>query len=256
MSGTIPGTTFNNPPGIIPAQVPPDPYWISNTPFDAFAQKFGVRLLWEKAHACPCAWSASIKGSALASCNTCSGLGWYWDRAIGPFPMMLSYAHSPLAADEPGTIFNEKFGQVISADPLLTIMYGPSSGVWAQASEFDRYTEVDSFWRFNATLYAGQKMMLPYTQNVTVESLQYFNQATSSVSAITDYGVTGSFVSAYNLPYGQAFVVEFYANPQFVASKRAGSLPHVRPFVQGTIPLPKRFRLVQLDYWLRMQGNY
>lgn len=256
MSGTLPGTQFNNPPGIIPALVPPDPYWVSNTPYDAMVGQFGTRVLWEKAHACPCQWTQPVKGSPLPSCHTCSGLGWYWDKPIGPFPVMLTYAHSPLAADEPGTIINDRFGQIMSADPLLVLAYGANSGVWAEASEYDRYTEVDAYWRFYATLYEGQKMLLPFTQGISVEAVTYFNQATSSVSAVASYGVTGNSVSANNLPYGQAYVVEFYANPQFVAQKRAGSLPHVRPFVQGTIPLPKRFKLMQLDYWLRTQGNY
>ena len=264
MASGNPFGLFQNAPGYIPANVAQDPYWFSNTGFDTFIGQFGIRVLWEKSHSCPCSWQSypNTRGSPQPSCLTCSGLGWYWDAPVGPFQSMISYAHSPLAADEPGSKFDNRYGQVLSADPVITIGYSNQQIVWQEASEFDRYTELDSFWRYNATLYAGQKTILPYTQGIYVAptgAVTYYNTATSSVVPVTGYAwVSGSNVvtipSGY--AYGTPYTVEFYSNPQYVAIRRAGGFPHTRPFVSGGIPLPKKFRLALADLWLRQGSHY
>ena len=255
------GIVFNNPPGLLPAQVPPDPYWISDAGFNALVSGFGVNLFWEKSHACPCVWQGypNSRGSPQPSCLTCFGLGWYWDAPVGPFSALLTYAHSPLAADEPGALIDERLGQIVGANPLLTLAYSPNPMIWQMAGEFDRYTEADAFWRYNTTLYAGQKTILPYTSGVSVApsgAVTMWNPSTSAVQQVTGYVVSGIAVIASGLPLGTPYMVEFQANPQFVAIKRSGSFPHVRPFVQGTIPLPKRYRLAQADLWMRRTNSY
>jgi hypothetical protein len=251
-----------------PARLPVDPYSLQHSAFDEGISEFGVRMLWQKSHACPCTWyptSTTPRGTPQPSCQTCSGLGWYWDAPVGPVPVLFTYAHSPLAADEPGTIMDDKMGQILGASPLITVAHDVNYEIWQYASEFDKWTEIDATWRFNANLDSSRNTTLPYTTNVIVSptgAVTTYNIATSSVVSVSGYTVNGSTVTLPSgYAYGTPYMVEFFANPVFITFKRAGGMPHARPFGgynsdTPVTPLPKRFRAAPLDLWIRERNNF
>ena len=58
-------------------------------------------------------------------------------------------------------------------------------------------------------------------------------------------------------PVWTNYMVEFMSAPIYVAWRRAGGLPHVRPEggVSGPVNLPRRMRLATLDFWTRQRAN-
>lgn len=255
---------YPNTPSI--AKLPVEPYGLPHTAFDQAIAEFGTRMTWQKSHQCPCTWFPTNTvpvGTPNPDCQTCSGLGWYWDDPLGPFPVLFSYAHSPLATDEPGTPMDLKIGQVLGGFPLITLGHDINFTAWNQASEFDKFTEVDAIFRFNANLNSNQNITLPYSQGVqvaTTGAVTTYSLSTSSVISVSGYVVSGDTVtipSTYDP--GTPYVVEFYANPVYITFKRSGGMPHDRPYNGGKIPtnpLPRRFRAAPLDLWIRNKNNF
>lgn len=248
------------------SQLSVDAYGLPHAAFDASINEFGIRMLWQKSHACPCVWYPTTMvtlGTPNPNCQTCSGLGWYWDEPVGPATVLFTYTHSPLATDEPGTPMNDKMGQVMAGNPMITIAHDVEFDIWNQAGEFDKWTELDVTWRFNSNLASNRNTTLPYPINIQMNltgAVTTFNLPTSSVVPITGYILSGTQVIIPNsYPNGTPYVVEYYANPTYVTFKRSGSIPHARPFSGGALPpnpLPKRFRASPLDVWLREKNNY
>ncbi len=248
------------------AALPVEPYSFPHTAFDQSIAELGVRVTWQKSHQCPCTWYPTdtvTRGTPNPGCLTCSGLGWYWDDPIGPFPALFSYAHSPLATDEPGTPMDLKMGQVLGGFPLLTLSHDVNFTSWQQASEFDKFTEVDAIFRFNTNLSSNRNVTLPYSQGLQIAAtgaVTTFSLATSSVVPVTGYTVSGATVLIPDsYPLGTPYVVEFYANPVYITFKRSGGMPHDRPFSGGKVPvspLPRRFRAAPLDLWIRNKNSF
>lgn len=245
---------------------PIDPYSFPHSMFDQLISEYGVRMTWQKSHACPCVWyptSTVSRGTPNPDCHTCSGLGWYWDAPVGPLQVLFSYAHSPLASDEPGVPMDSKIGQIITSAPLITLGHDINSTVWSEASEFDKFTELDAIWRFNANLESNRNITLPYSaglQVATTGAVTTFDLSTSAVVPVSGYTVSGATITIpSSYPANTPYVVEFYANPIWITFKRAGALPHDRPFGGGatpTNPLPRRFRAAPLDLWIRNRNQF
>lgn len=242
--------------------------------FDALISEVGQRVGWMRSHSCPCTYSFTMEnnrlatpGSAQRACKTCLGIGTYWD-APGPlFRSYISFMHVAATPDEPGTVMNEVFGPVQTGEPSITIPHtnpnlsandpAQPTQAWVNASTDDIFCAVDMLTRYTAMLQVGGLTNLPYQQNVHVApagAVTVWNPATSTVAPVLNYSVNGPSVTIANYPDGTSYMVEFQAAQLWVAWKRAGGLPHIRPFGGGTDNLPRRFRLQTLDPWLRQRG--
>ena len=160
--------------------VPPAvPYILPPDPFSILIKKLGIRLFWQKSHACPCSWqggnfssvqtnaSIPVIGSADPQCKTCFGRGIYWDTPFGPFIALISYGSSSKSADDPGVSISEKYGQVQREGPWLTVT-DQALEVWQNMGEYDIFTEIDSTYRLNSVLRVGENTRLPYQINYSM----------------------------------------------------------------------------------------
>lgn len=233
------------------------PWVMPQEPFQNMIAQYGIRLSWMKAHSCPCTFSGATIGSAEPSCTQCHGLGVYWDTPSAPFYGLLTWIHISRTPDEPGFFADQKVGVVQHGEPTLTIPFtaDPEGVIWSQASIYDAYVELDAQTRYNATLQVGGITAVPYQQNFSINpqgAVTTYSNATSSVSTVTGYVVSGSTVllpSSY--PEGTSYVAEFTASPVYVAFGRAGAIPHTRPFGGTQMQIPRRFRLQSMDLWAR-----
>lgn len=228
---------------------------------DGMIQCSGIRLGWMKSHQCPCTLGSAVPGSPDPNCNTCHGRGIYWDQWTAPFMGLITYMHTSSAPDEPGGFTHEVTGPAMAAEPTLTIPFkGPSTEaeVWQNATEFDAYVELDALARLTSVLEVGQTDILPYQQNLDVQSVTVYDPIARKTNLISEgsYTVNGAAVSlAASYPIGTAYAVEYFASPVYIAFRRAGGLPHTRPFGGGLAQIPRRFRLVTLDLWSRARQN-
>ncbi len=237
-----------------PYTPPITPYNLPETPFDTVIGAFGINLIYQKAHDCPCVFGGPITGSPDPLCITCHGRGIYWDRPGVPFVGMITFIHAVTSSDEPGSVLNPEFGMVQRGEPLLSIPASAPSGIWAGASLEDAFVEKDATMRFRTTLRVGGNTLLPYQQSLAVAAsgaVTTYNMVTHSVDPISAYTVSGGSVVVSGYPTGTYYTVEYTAAPVYVAWRPAGSMPHIRPLGQGVVNLPRRFKLAQLDLWLR-----
>jgi hypothetical protein len=242
--------------GYSPYLPPINPYVMPFGPFDKLLGNYGTRLTWQKSHLCPCTFSGQLTGSPDPQCNTCHGLGWYWDTASPTFSGLITFVHMSPSPDEPGVMMDEKFGQIQHAEPTLTIPQA-AGAVWQEASLNDVFVQIDAIDRFESQLQVGGIQVVPYQQLLTVPvsgAVTVYNTATNAVDLVSGYVVSGAAVT---LPSGYAtgtsYVVQYKAAKAFVAWRPAGAMAHDRPY--GEQPLPKRFRLQALDLWLRGSGK-
>jgi hypothetical protein len=221
----------------------------------------GIRFGWMKSHACPCVLGNADFGSPNPNCNTCHGRGIYWDQWTNTFRGLLTFMHTSSAPDEPGNTIDKTTGGHLEAEPTLTIpTMGPDaeSTVWTQATNFDAYVELDALTRFSTVLRVGDTSILPYQQQLDVQSVAVWDPIAMTAGPIppADYAVTGASVTlAASYPEGTAYTVEYIAAPVYVAFRSAGGMPHTRPFAGGTAMIPRRFRVVLLDLWTRSRDN-
>lgn len=248
-------------PGVpyTPYLPPIAPYVMPSRAYSQLLSAYGISLTWAKSHLCPCTFNGPnmLTGSPDPVCTTCSGYGYYWDAPSAPFNGLISFMHMAPSPDEPGVQMDEKFGQIMRSEPILTIPYSQSVA-WSGCSLNDIIVEVNAIDRFNAQLQVGGRTsVVPYQQNLTIAltgAVTVYNPTTSGVQVVSGYTVSGAQVllpSSY--ASGTAYIVEFYAAKTFVCWRAAGSLPHSRPF--SGEPEPRRFRLQQLDLWLRGTGK-
>jgi len=154
---------------------------------------------------------------------------------------------------------NPRQGDIISGDPWLSVSE-KAGVVWNEIGEFDLVIQLNGINRFNTTLYSGPSgnIYLPYQQGLYVApsgAIQTWDSTTAQVIQVTGYTVSGSTVSIPNSYLsGTPYVVEFQAAMTYVCFRNPGGLAHTRPFVQGGICYPKRFRLQALDLFLRDSG--
>jgi hypothetical protein len=242
--------------------------------FDALISEVGQRIGWMRSHACPCTWSQTVAnnrlsttGSAQRACKTCLGIGFYWDTPGPPFRAYMSFMHVAATPDEPGTVMNETFGPVQTGEPSITIpFHNPNlangdpaqpTDAWTNASTDDIFVAVDMLTRYTGMLQVGGLTTLPFQQNLQIApagAVTVWDPVASQTTPVLDYSVSGPVVTIANYPDGTSYMVEFQAAQLWVVWKRAGGLPHIRPFGGGTDNLPRRFRLQTLDPWLRQRG--
>lgn len=181
--------------------------------------------------------------------------------------------HLSPSPDEPGVQMDPKWGPLATAEPSVTIPHAnpyldpldpaQPTNCWTNASTDDVFIEVDATARFTAMLRQGVVSTLPYQQNVAVAAtgaVTVYQPPSGStgglVVPVSGYSVSGAAVTlpigVY--PDGQAYMVEFTAAPAYVAFRKAGGLPHPRPLGVGSLAEPRRFRLMELDLWLRQKG--
>lgn len=224
---------------------------------NAMLRNNGIRMQWLPSHACPCTMAGEIPGSCDPQCTTCHGRGRFWDTPLtsGCFVGGLSFMHTSEAADEPGVTTNPIAGQVMHAEPTITV---PSDihPVWDLASELDAFVEVDAVNRFGTVLTVGGSPVLPYQQNLKILGVTRYDSDAHVVVPVASgaFTVSGSAVLLPGFPEGTAYTVEYNASPVWIAWRRSGGLAHNRPFGDGTA-LPKRFRGMMLDIWTRARNN-
>lgn len=236
-----------------------NPFIMPEASFDGLLQAYGIRLLWMRSHDCPCVQGGPIPGSADPQCQTCQGRGIYWDNPIGPFFGLMTWRNMSPMPDEFGAALHEVAGLIQHGEPTLTIPFADGFGgeIWTTASLYDAYVEVDAIDRFRTTLNVGGIQAVPYQQGLNVPAsgaVTIYNTTTHSVSSISNYVVSGAAVTLDPnvYPMGTAYTVEFFANPVFVALRKAGAMPMSRPFGGNNgNNLPRRFRIQTLDLWTR-----
>lgn len=232
--------------------IPPFEMLMPEGMFDAQIANTGLRLGWMQAHTCPC---TAANGNARPGCPVCHGRGVYWDKPLA-FKGLITYMHTASAPDEPGAHTDATFGQQQRAEGTLSIPAkgdGGETTVWKNASIFDAYVEYDAPARFNSAFVTGKPTVLPYSFGAVISSVKVYNDSTGTISDVKNYTMDGSSVLLPDsFAPGTKFVVEYIANPIYVAYRSAGALPHKRPF-GGSIStgIPVRFRVVTLDMWLR-----
>jgi hypothetical protein len=225
--------------------------------FNAMIRNSGIRISWMKGHVCPCTMSSDSPGSPNPTCNTCHGRGRWWENPLPPFIGLLTCMHTSEAADEPGATMDPRIGQQLHAEPTITI---PSDALpmWSEATEFDAFLEVDSLTRYETALLVGGNTVLPYQQNLQVLSVTAYSVSGQVITPVSpsDYTVNNGQVTLSGYPEGTAYTVMYKASPVYIAWRRAGSMPHQRPFGAGTDALPTRFRGMMLDLWLRARNPF
>lgn len=224
--------------------------------FNRLIATHGIRMTWMKSHVCPCTMSNDSPGSPNPLCLTCHGRGRYWEDPQGPFTLLRTFMHSTEAADEPGAIMDAVRGQEIHAEPTITI---PSdvSPVWQEAGEFDAYVEIDTMMPFETAFVVGGDTILPYQQNLSIESVTAYNTSANQIMPLSssNWTNTDGNITLIGFPVGTAFTVAYKANPVYIAWRRSGANPHVRLFGAGTAALPTRFRGQWLDAWIRARNQ-
>lgn len=243
---------------------PMSPYVLPAEPFEKMIDKYGVRLYWMRSHSCACVYgNLNSPGAPDPGCNTCQGVGFYWESPIGPFSAMITFMHMAPTPDESGEGMNMKWGELQHGDPTLTITNsssGISSTVYANASQWDAYIQLDSVARFTVGLQVSGVEAVPYQQGLTIAAtgaVTVYDTSAKRVVTVSGYVVSGARVimpSGYVPDTG--YMVEFTANPVWIAFRKAGGLPHNRPFGNGAVDVPKRFRLQPLDAWTRARTSY
>lgn len=224
---------------------------------NAMLRNNGIRMQWLPSHACPCTYSTEVVGSPDPACNTCHGRGRYWDQPqpSGNFLGGLSFMHTSEAADEPGVTTDPTYGQVMHAEPTITV---PSDihPVWDLASEYDAFVEVDAVNRFGTVLTVGNSPVVPYQQGFTLLMVTTYDSDNKTIVPLASgsYVVSGAAVMLVGYPEGTPYTVEYNASPVWIAFRRAGGLAHNRPFGDG-VALPKRYRGMLLDIWTRARNN-
>lgn len=243
---------------IEPYLPPIDPFVLPAEPFNDLLAAYGVRLMWRKSHACACMYAGPVPGSPTPTCKQCGGRGFYWDPPSASFMGLLTWRHMSPTPDEQGGQPHEIAGLLQHGEPTLTIPYtADTSGViWNQASIYDAYVEPDANERFTASLSVSGITAVPYQQGLNIPvsgAVTIWDPNTQLVVPVSGYTVSGANVFLPDTyPPETSYMVEFYANPTFVALRKAGAMPMVRPFGGAGGPLlPRRFRIQSLDLWSR-----
>jgi hypothetical protein len=247
-------------------------YVLPRQPFEAMIANSGSRMNWLKSHACPCIMNTVIPGSPDPACNSCQGRGVYWDQPLWPFFGLLTFMHMAPSPDEPGVLVDTDFGQISHGEPTLTVPYEVGQAataaqnntqhtIWQTMSTDDALVEIDAQERFQTTLVVGQTQVVPYQHSLSIATsgaVTTYDSVNHLSVPVTGYTVSGaSVLLPSNFASGTPYTVEFYAAPVWVVFRKAGGLPHVRPFGAPTpVNEPRRFRIQSLDIWLRARASF
>lgn len=252
------------------------PLILPGNPFDSAVNFYGHRTKWMQSHFCPCTNSLnSTNGQADPACQTCFGRGYYWDNPVGPFMSRFVFTQSKIW-NEPGAEDDAEGGLEQQMNASITIPFDttkvidptnngyqtptgiPLGHIWSEASLNDAYIEIDTIMRFETTLIAGHRQVLPYQENLTIAptgAVTTYNTFTHQVVPMTGYTIDGAeVIPPSGTPDSQGYTVVFHASPVFVAWNRAGSYPLNRPAGGGQVNYPRTFQIQTLDTYLRAKG--
>lgn len=233
-------------------------YALRNDIMDRMITENGVQLIWKQSNTCACTYGSSMPGTPSPTCNTCNGIGLYWNHPGVNFTGVISFmAGRGPSVDEPGGKMNTNEGLIQVGSPLLTI---PSSAteVWTNANIYDAYVEVDTSMRYTSFLQVGGNTVLPYQDNLVVNStgaVAIWDTNTKQNTFVNSYTVSGSNVLLDGYPEGTWYSVVFTAAPVYVAWSKSGGFSHQRPMGAANNPFPVRFKLEMLDLWTRSQKS-
>lgn len=242
---------------------PPQIYDFPEQSMDDLLARYGVSMFWQKSHTCPCVYqhvnpsgpNYPITGSPLPNCKTCGGRGYFWDSMLGPFGVLMTFMYANAI---PGATMQEQEGLRYTGNPILTVP-GSIQPLYSEVSTMDAFVETGSAVRFNSVLRVGRRTALPYNVNVSVnvDNVLVYDSITQTSSAVPSsvVTVTGNSVTLAGYPSGTAYVVEYTANPVYIAYKERGGMPQFRPFIQNLVNYPRRFELQLLDVWERTQAG-
>ena len=103
----------------------------------------------------------------------------------------------------------------------------------------------------------GGNNILPYQQNLVLESVVTYDQAAQSIVTVPQgaYLNTDGMITVPDAKPGTAFTVSYKASPVYIAWRRSGAISHFRMFGGGTDALPIRMRAQWLDQWLRARNQ-
>ena len=233
-------------------------YMLRNDIMTNAVNTLGISLMWRKSHSCACTYGGPASGTPSPTCNTCNGIGIYWDHPGVQFTGVVNFLHARgSSVDEPGTVMDSSMGLLQTGTPILTIPSNATT-VWNEANIYDAYVEVDTLARYSSYLQVGGNTVLPYQDNLSVASqgaVAVWDTSTQSTTFVNSYTVSGSNVLLNGYPEGTWYVVEFYACPVYIAFNKSGGFVHQRPFGAANNPFPKRFKLAMLDLWVRSQKS-
>ncbi len=235
---------------------PIDPYTLPAGPFDNLITQYGVRIQWMQSHQCACMWGGDVPGSPNPQCKTCYGRGVWWNPPSSVFMGLLTQMHRTPSPDEAGVSVDSVIGWSQNAQPILSIP-ATAGEVWQQASDYDAFIELDALTRYRSELTVGGIQSVPYQQNLSIApsgAVTIWNTQTQAVQFV-NYAVDGPNVILSGYPAGTSYVVEYTAAPVYVAFRKAGGMPHIRPFGGGVVSLPRRFHLTMLDVWSRSRNG-
>ena len=247
-------------------------YVLPRQPFEAMIANSGTRLNWLKSHSCPCLMNTNLPGAADPACKTCQGRGVYWDQPLGPFFGLITFMHMAPSPDEAGMMTDTEFGTIQHGEPTVTVPFGAGprasaaqeaiqNQIWQTASTYDALVEIDALERFNHVLVVGQNQVVPYQHALSIGAsgaVTTYDSVNHVATAVTGYTVSGAAVLLPpSYASGTPYTVEFYAAPVWVIFRKAGGVPHVRPFGSPTpVNEPRRFRIQALDLWLRASQSF
>lgn len=240
----------------VPSLPPIFPYVLPPDPFNKLIGQYGVRLQWMQSHQCPCMWGGDIPGSPVPGCNTCYGRGVYWDVPSLIFQGLLTQMKKTATPDEGGFTVDKNVGWEQNAHPVLSIPF-VAGDVWSNATDYDAFVELDAVTRYKSELTVGGITSVPYGQNLTIAAsgaVTIWNTQTKTAQFIP-YTVSGSTVTISGYPEGTSYTIEYTAAPVYIAFRKSGGMPHVRPFGAGVVNLPRRFHLSMLDVWTRSRSS-
>lgn len=245
-------SVVNTPTSLTP-MVPPINHGFPVGIMNRMIGQYGVRLQWMQSSQCPCVYGGSVPGSPDHTCLSCFGKGIIWTNPGPVFTGLITY--TAFGSRPPGYNNDPRWGALLSSEPNLTV---PSTSealpVWANASIYDAYVEIDATARLYSTLSVGGITVVPYQHSLSIAptgAVSVWNTQTQMQEFVTDYTVNGPQVTIYGYPEGTAYVVNFTACPVYIAYNQAGGMPHIRPFGNGVLNYPKRFKLKFLDLWIR-----
>jgi hypothetical protein len=221
--------------------------------FDNIIEWSGINFLWLKSYLCPC---VGDQGNPQPNCVVCQQRGIYWANPQGPFILLLTYVSFAGRAVDVGFSNDPTYGGEFDATPILTIPE-ITAPIWAQSAVMDLFIEVDSVTRYNTVLRVNENTTIPYWHNYSLTiaptgAVTVYNQSSGNLVSGVAYTVSGLSVTLNDPTYteGTSYTVEYTSAPIYVSYGKMGGEPHQRPFGQGLL-YPKRFKIKDLDLWLR-----
>lgn len=212
---------------------------LSPAAFNSFLSAVGQQVMWRRAHRCP---NINIhSGAAATDCVVCSGKGWFWDAAAGPYVIGI-----------PSQSQQRKFansGMFVEGDMVATI---PSTSPVYAMAQFDRLIMLNSTSPYAQVLTRGENDVLPGRIQAVTEVFWMNSDNTATVAGgIPTVGSDGTLTwSTGAPPDGHQYTIAYTSYDDYFVYL---NLPSDRNEHQGA-PLPRRAQLRKFDLFGRSPG--